>query len=105
MDDAVLQAVASERRRAILGLIWERELTAGEIARQFPVSWSAISQNLGVLRRAGVISERREGTFRFYRTDRTALGPLADVIRAMWATDLARLANLAEAADRGTFGR
>ncbi len=96
----MLQAVANERRRAILGLIWDRELAAGDIARSFPVSWPAISQSLGVLRRAGAISERRDGTHRYYRADRTALGPLAEVIRAMWATDLARLATLAEAEDR-----
>ena len=100
----MLQAVASPRRRAILGLIWDRELTAGEIARQFPVSWSAVSQNLGVLRRAGVLCERREGTHRLYRANRAALGPLAEVLRAMWATDLERLAALAEAEEHRKLG-
>jgi DNA-binding transcriptional ArsR family regulator len=96
LDPDLLTAVASARRRAILGLIWERELSAGEIAARFDVSWPAISQNLGVLRRAGAIVERREGARRFYRADRAALGPLASVLSVMWQDDLARLAALAE---------
>jgi len=97
MDPALITAIASPRRRAILELIWDQELPAGEIARHFPVSWPAISQNLGVLRRAGLIAERREGTHRLYRADRVALGPVADLLRAMWASDLQRLRALAEA--------
>lgn len=100
MDPALLSALASPRRRAILGLVWDQELSAGEIARHFPVSWPAISQNLGVLRRAGVVTERREGTRRLYRADQSALGPLADVVKAMWAADLERLGQLAEADER-----
>jgi DNA-binding transcriptional ArsR family regulator len=105
IDPALLSALASPRRRAILGLIWDRELSAGEIARHFPISWPAISQNLGVLRRAGVIVERREGTRRLYRADRSALGPLAEVISAMWAADLERLGRLAEADGDGPSTR
>ena len=100
MEPDLLSALASPRRRAILGLVWDRELSAGQIARHFPVSWPAISQNLGVLRRAGVVVERREGTRRLYRADRAALGPLAEVIASMWASDLERLAELAAAHER-----
>jgi DNA-binding transcriptional ArsR family regulator len=87
----VLDAIANPRRREILRLVWERELTAGEIASRFDVSWPAISQNLGVLRRAGVLTERREANRRFYRADREALGTLAAVLEDMWSRDLARL--------------
>ena len=93
----MLRAVASPRRCAILGLIWEHELSAGEIAAQFTVSWPAISQNLAVLRRSGAVTERRVGTRRLYRADQQALGPLAEVVRSMWASDLDTLRLLAEA--------
>jgi DNA-binding transcriptional ArsR family regulator len=87
----VLDAIANPRRREILRLVWDRELSAGEIASRFDVSWPAISQNLGVLRRAGAITERREANRRFYRADRVGLGTLAAVLEDMWSRDLARL--------------
>ena len=53
-----LNAVASPRRRAILRLVWDRELAAGQIAAHFDISWPAISQNLNVLRDAGLVEEK-----------------------------------------------
>ncbi len=85
---AVLDAISSPRRREILRLVWEGELSAGEIASRFDVSWPAVSQNLKVLRTAGLVRERREGTRRFYRADPEALGPLGTVLRQMWEQDL-----------------
>jgi len=98
----MLKAIASQRRCAILGLIWEHELSAGEIAAHFTVSWPAISQNLAVLRRSGAVTERRIGTRRLYQADQRALGPLAEVIRSMWSSDLDTLRILAEAEDRAS---
>jgi len=97
MDSQLLRAVANPRRTAILGLVWDRERSAGDIAAHFDVSWPAISQNLGILRRAGAVTERRVGTRRLYRADLEVLGPLTEVIRAMWASDLDTLRLLAEA--------
>ena len=77
-------------------MVWDRELMAGEIAAGFDVSWPAISQNLGVLRRAGLVVERRVGTRRFYRADQAALGPVAELLRAMWAADLMALKDAVE---------
>jgi DNA-binding transcriptional ArsR family regulator len=88
---AMLDAVANPRRREILRLVWNEELSAGEIAARFDVSWPAISQNLGVLRRAGLITERRVATRRFYRADREAAGTLGHVLEEMWSQDLGRL--------------
>ena len=102
---ASLEALTSPRRRAILRLVWDSELSAGEIAARFAdVSWPAISQNLRVLRRAGLLTEHREGTRRLYRADREALRPLEPVLRAMWEADLARLAELART-ETGRRGR
>ena len=85
---AVLDAISSPRRREILRLVWDEELSAGEIAGRFDVSWPAVSQNLKVLRTAGLVRERREGTRRFYRAERDALGPVGAVLRQMWEQDL-----------------
>lgn len=93
---AVLDAVSSPRRREILRLVWRAELSAGEIASHFDVSWPAVSQNLRLLREAGLVVERREGTRRLYRADQEALGPLRSILRDMWRADLADLRRLAE---------
>ena len=93
---AMLEAVANERRREILRIVWDREWSAGEIAAHFDVSWPAISQNLGVLRRAGLVLERREATRRYYRADREAAGSLALVLEEMWSHDLGRLKRAVE---------
>ena len=95
-----LQVIASPRRLRILELVWGRELSAGEIAAQFDVSWPAISQHLTVLRTAGFVQERREGTSRIYRADQAALGPLRAVVEEHWRSSLTRLKALAEAEQR-----
>jgi DNA-binding transcriptional ArsR family regulator len=98
--EAALRAVSSPRRREILRLVWDAEMSAGEIASRFDVSWAAVSQNLRILRQAGLVSERREGTRRLYLADRRALGPLEAVLRDMWHRDLGRLRDLAEEEER-----
>jgi len=57
-----LLALSSPRRREILRLVWTDERSAGDIAGAFEVTWPAISQNLRVLKDAGLIKERRVGT-------------------------------------------
>ena|SRR3989442_11103265 len=91
-----LEAVSNPRRRAILRLVWDKERSAGEIAANFDVTWAAISQNLRVLREAGLVRQRREGNRRLYRADRRALGPLAAVVKKMWQEDLAELKRVVE---------
>jgi DNA-binding transcriptional ArsR family regulator len=100
VQEAALRAVANPRRRAILRLVWDRELSSGDIASQFDVSWPAISQNLRALEGAGLVKSRRDGTTRFYRADRRQLAPLKRILTAMWEADLDRLAVLAEAEDK-----
>ncbi len=91
-----LQVVAEPRRRDILALVWDHELTAGDIAAQFDVTFGAISQHLAVLRSAGFVSMRKDGNRRLYRADKTGLGPLRVVLEAMWAKSLDRLADTIE---------
>jgi len=94
--EAQLRALAGPRRRAILELIRDRELSAGEIAAHFAVTRPAVSQHLGVLRNAGLVAERRAGTRRFYRADRTGLVGLKQFVDRYWATGLDRLKQEAE---------
>ncbi|AVZ72864.1 transcriptional regulator [Streptomyces lunaelactis] len=96
--DAV-RAVAEPRRREILRLVWDAELSAGEIAERFDVTFGAVSQHLKVLRDSGLVTLRQDGKKRFYRADREGMGPLADYLQSMWATKLDTLAELAEAAE------
>jgi DNA-binding transcriptional ArsR family regulator len=91
-----LQVVAEPRRRAILRLVWDRELSAGDIAERFDVSFPAVSQHLGVLREAGFVSVKRNGRTRLYKADRRALGPIRPLLEKMWNENLDRLVSLIE---------
>jgi DNA-binding transcriptional ArsR family regulator len=95
-----LSALSSPLRREILRLVWSGEQPARKIADAFDVTWPAISQNLRVLKEAGLVRERRVGTSRLYRADRAALKPLASYLRGMWARNIDRLRLLAEAEER-----
>ncbi len=94
-----LQVIAEPRRREILRLVWDDEMPAGAIAARFDVSFPAVSQHLAILRKAGFVSVRRDGTNRLYRADRDRLGDLADVLQRMWTRTLDELAALAEQAE------
>jgi DNA-binding transcriptional ArsR family regulator len=91
-----LQVVSQPHRREILHLVWDRELSAGEIADRFDVTFGAVSQHLRVLRDAGFVRSRRDGNHRLYRADRERLGPLALALEAMWTDTLDRLAAAVE---------
>lgn len=94
---AVLEALVEPRRREILRLVREEELTAGAIAGRFPdVARPTVSQHLRVLRGAGLVAERREGTRRFYRARPEALAELHAFVGEFWD---ARLAALKQALD------
>ncbi|MGH3369162.1 MAG: ArsR/SmtB family transcription factor [Nocardioidaceae bacterium] len=93
----MLQVVVEPRRREILRLLWDRELSVGEVASRFPVSLAAVSLHLGVLRKAGLVTVRPDGKRRMYRANRDALARLAPMLEAMWRQDLDRLAAAAEA--------
>ena len=99
--DAALKALAEPRRREILRLVWSAELAATDIASHFAeVTRSAISQHLGVLREAQLVSERRDGTRRLYRADHREMARLRDNLDRYWTDGLLRLRDAAEAAER-----
>jgi DNA-binding transcriptional ArsR family regulator len=94
--DLVARALAAPRRREILTLVRDGELSAGEIASHFDVSRPAISQHLAALREAGLLSERRDGTRRLYRAQPEALAGLRDFLNEFWTDRLERLKLAAE---------
>src|SRR3954464_15124098 len=99
-----IQALAEPRRREILQLIRDRELSAGEIASGFDVTRPAISQHLGVLKEAGLVTERREGTKRFYRARPEGLKELKEFLEGFWTFHLDQLKREAEAEERNKRG-
>jgi len=91
-----LKAIAEPRRRQILTLVRDRELSAGDIAARFDISRPAISQHLGVLREAGLVSERRLGTRRLYRVRPEGLAELREFLDGFWDGRLDALRRKAE---------
>jgi DNA-binding transcriptional ArsR family regulator len=97
MDTARLAAVASPRRREILRLLWDRELTAGAIRDAMPdITFGAVSLQLKVLLEAGLVECQADRQFRVYRVRREALAPVAPMLEQMWTDALWRLKLRAE---------
>lgn len=94
--DTVLRAIAEPRRRQILHLIQNAELSAGEIAAHFDVTRPAISQHLKVLADAGLVSVRNEGTRRLYQIRPDALSEVKDFLDQFWDIHLRQLKHAAE---------
>ena len=75
-DDSVFQAIASPTRRALLDALSLRECNVSELVASVSITQSAVSQQLAILKSAGLVSERSEGRFRHYRLEAK---PLAEV--------------------------
>lgn len=100
--EAALKAIAEPRRRAILSLVREGELSAGEIASHFDVTRPAVSQHLTVLKEAGLVSERRNGTKRLYRARPEGLVELREFLNGFWDVGLEALRREAEKEEQTT---
>jgi DNA-binding transcriptional ArsR family regulator len=101
---AVLEAVTDPHRRRILELVRIEELPAGVIAEHFEISRPAVSQHLGVLKAAGLVSDRRTGTFRYYRARPEGLRELRGYLDQFWSESLSRLKSSVEAEERRRSG-
>src|SRR5262252_4012799 len=102
--DAALKAISEPRRRQILTLVRHVELSAGEIAEHFDVTRPAVSQHLTLLKQAGLVSERREGTRRLYRARPQALAELRQFLEQFWDEKLGTLKREAERKERKKHG-
>jgi DNA-binding transcriptional ArsR family regulator len=103
--EAALKAIAEPHRREILRLVWDAELSAGEIASHFEVSRPAVSQHLTVLKEVGLVSERRNGTRRLYRARPEGLAELKAFLEDFWGDRLAALKQEAEREERKIHGK
>ena len=95
MEEAI-RAIAEPNRRRILRFVAGGELSAGEIASRFEITRPAVSQHLSVLREAGLLSERREGTRRLYSLRPEGFTDLKSFLEAFWDEGLERLKEAAE---------
>lgn len=102
--EAALKAIAAPRRREILRLVRDGELSAGAIAAHFDVTRPAVSQHLGVLKEAGLVSERRNGTSRLYRARPQGLDELRAFLEDFWDERLDALKQEAEREERKRHG-
>ena len=103
--EAALKAIAAPHRRTILRLVSEAELSAGEIAANFELTRPAISQHLSVLKEAGLVSERRNGTRRLYRARPQGIVELRAFLDDLWGDRLEALKREAEREERRKHGK
>jgi DNA-binding transcriptional ArsR family regulator len=97
--DAILRALASPTRRAMLELVWDVERSSSEIADAVGATRPAASQHLKVLRDAGLVRVRTDGNQRLYRVDVERLAEVRGALERFWGARLIRLSK-AVAADR-----
>ena len=102
--ETALKAIAEPHRRRILSLVRDEELSAGEIASHFEVSRPAVSQHLTVLREAGLVDERRNGTRRLYRARPEGLAELKAFLDEFWGDRLEALKREAEREEKEKDG-
>jgi DNA-binding transcriptional ArsR family regulator len=98
--ETALKAIAAPRRRQILRLVRDGELSAGEIAAHFDVTRPAVSQDLTLLKEAGLVNERRNGTRRLYRARPEGLADLRAFLEEFWDGRLEALKREAEREER-----
>ena len=87
--DSALAALADPTRRRVFERLKEGPHAVGEIARGMPVSRPAVSQHLKVLKEAGLVADRPEGTRRVYYIDPHGLGALRQWLDRFWDQALA----------------
>ena len=103
--EAALKAIAAPHRRTILRLVSDEELSAGEIAAHFDLTRPAVSQHLSVLKEAGLVDERRNGTRRLYRARPEGLGELKAFLDEFWGERLEALKREAEREESKQHGK
>jgi DNA-binding transcriptional ArsR family regulator len=97
-----MAALADPTRRAIFERLREGPLPVGELARELPVSRPAVSQHLRVLKEAGLVSERRNGTQRLYRIEPDAVAGLRAYFDDFWSQALEAFKAAAESEERSS---
>ena len=95
--EQVLDALGDPTRRRVLEVLREGERAVGDLAGELPVSRPAVSQHLHVLKGAGLVSERRDGTRHLYAVDTAGLAALRTYLEAFWDEALTSFKEAADA--------
>ena len=97
-----MDALGDPTRRAIFERLKGGARAVGDLAGEFPVSRPAVSQHLQVLKRAGLVRDRRAGTRRLYELDPQGLEELRSYLETFWQTGLADFKQAAEQHRKGS---
>ncbi len=103
IEAELFRVLADPTRRALFERLVGREMSVSDLREGFSVSQPAISQHLAALRAAGLVEERREGRFAYYRANPEALAPLVDWVdtySTFWPKRLEKLKDLLRRMDQ-----
>jgi DNA-binding transcriptional ArsR family regulator len=93
----IIKAIAEPNRLSILKMVRTREMSAGQIAERFGgITRPAVSQHLGVLKKAGLLTEKREGTSRLYKARPEGFASLREFLEEFWEPRLQKLKMVVE---------
>ncbi|HTB21536.1 MAG TPA: metalloregulator ArsR/SmtB family transcription factor [bacterium] len=101
-ESAIFRALGDPSRLAIFESIARREAPVKELTAQFRISQPAVSQHLAALRKAGLVTVRRDGRLAYYGLKSSGLKPLADWLshfQAFWPERIGRLNALLKEVD------
>lgn len=99
--DASLRALADENRRTILSLVRDKPLAVGDIADRVDVTQQAVSHHLGVLKKAGLVEETRDGTRHLFAVRTDGFEAVRSYLDDFWPTKLAALKKAVEDSAHG----
>lgn len=99
------EALGDPQRRAILELLRGGDRSVQDLADQLPISRPAVSRHLRLLKEAGLVADRAEGTRRLYRLEDGGADAVAAYLRDVWGEATARYRMVAENTRRTTSGR
>jgi DNA-binding transcriptional ArsR family regulator len=91
-NGVALDALGDPTRRQIFDALRRGPRSVGELAGGLPVSRPAVSQHLRVLKEAGLVVDRKDGTRRVYRVDPGGLSEIRDYFDSFWNEALDRFA-------------
>lgn len=100
-DEMVWEALGDRTRRAIVLRLGRGPMPVGELAADLPVSRSAVSQHLKVLKDAGLVAEQAKGTRRIYRLNEAGVIALRDQLDTFWNRALSGYQDLVEQPPKG----
>jgi DNA-binding transcriptional ArsR family regulator len=94
--DIALRALADEKRRTILAMVKDQPLAVGDIAAKVDVTQQAVSHHLAVLKKAGLVSESRDGTRHLFAVRTDGFEGVRSYLDDFWPTRLAALKHAVE---------